>query len=123
MEIGAIKTVANGTISPNAQKNSESESLKQTETASEVAERAERDGEKAEISRERFSDLVSNLNESAQTLKMQLRFGYSEDIKGLYLSVLDAKSGDIIRQIPSEQAIKFIARMREVAGLLLEERV
>ncbi|MDR2033467.1 MAG: flagellar protein FlaG [Helicobacteraceae bacterium] len=123
MELGAIKTVSNGTISPNAQKNSGSESLKQTETASEVAERAEKDGEKAEISRERFSDLVSNLNESAQTLKMQLRFGYSEDIKGLYLSVLDAKSGDIIRQIPSEQAIKFIARMREVAGLLLEERV
>ncbi|MDR2639384.1 MAG: flagellar protein FlaG [Helicobacteraceae bacterium] len=122
MEIGGVSSTLSSAVASQKQEARQNERVKQTESAEEIALRAEKAGEEAQINRERFADLVSNLNDSAQTLRMQLRFGYSEDIKGLYLSVLDAKSGDIIRQIPSEQAIKFIARMREVAGLLLDQR-
>ncbi|MDR0663952.1 MAG: flagellar protein FlaG [Helicobacteraceae bacterium] len=123
MEINGISSGISPIAVNAGQETRRNERVKQTDSSQEIARRAEKAGEEAQISRERFEELVSNLNESAQTLRMQLRFGYSEDIKGLYLSVLDAESGDIIRQIPSEQAIKFIARMREVAGLLLDERV
>ncbi|MDR1451800.1 MAG: flagellar protein FlaG [Helicobacteraceae bacterium] len=123
MEIGGISSVLPSATGGAAQEARANEQSRQASSVQEIADRAVEDGVEAQINRERFVDLIANLNDSAQALRMQLRFGYSEDIKGLYLSVLDAKSGDIIRQIPSEQAIKFIARMREVAGLLLEERV
>ncbi|MDR2153382.1 MAG: flagellar protein FlaG [Helicobacteraceae bacterium] len=122
MEIGGISARLPSAATKAAQEKRQSEQIKEANSAQEIAVRAEKAGEEAQMSREQFENLVSNLNESAHTLRMQLRFGYSEDIGGLYLSVLDAKSGDVIRQIPSEQAIKFIARMREVAGLLLDER-
>jgi flagellar protein FlaG len=126
MEVGGINTSVNQVASSStigAKEERRSEPNKQASSAQEIANRAEKEGEAAQINREQFSELVSHLNDSANVLRMQLRFGYSEDIGGLYLSVLDAKSGDVVRQIPSEQAIKFIARMREVAGLLLDERV
>ncbi|MDR2905582.1 MAG: flagellar protein FlaG [Helicobacteraceae bacterium] len=88
-----------------------------------AAERAQEIAEVARLSKEQFGQLVENLDVQAQILRMQLRFGYSDDISGLYLKIMDAKSGELVRQIPSEQAIKFMARMKEMAGLLLEERV
>ncbi|MDR0747875.1 MAG: flagellar protein FlaG [Helicobacteraceae bacterium] len=71
---------------------------------------------------EELNLISDSLNDMALIMRTRLRFGYSEDINSLYLTVLDGENGDVIRQIPSEAAIKFAARMRELAGMLLDEK-
>ncbi|GHS85991.1 flagellar protein FlaG [Campylobacterota bacterium] len=83
----------------------------------------ERDDQTAyKPSREELAQVTDELNNMAKVLQTSLRFGYSDDIDALYLRVLDGQ-GAVIRQIPTEDAIRLIAGMRELTGMLFDDRV
>ncbi|MCL1141696.1 flagellar protein FlaG [Shewanella gaetbuli] len=77
------------------------------------------------------------LNESSQSLEvvandladmvalMQkgLKFSVDEDSGKQVIKVQDIESGDIIRQIPSEEALKLAEKLSEVSGILMKIEV
>ena len=66
---------------------------------------------------------VSRLNDYAQTLRRDLQFRVDKDSNRVIVTVTDSESGDVIRQIPSEELLA-IARSLEAAqqGLLLNAK-
>lgn len=73
--------------------------------------------------REELLQATVELNNMAKILQTSLRFGYSDDINALYLQVLDSTDGSLIRQIPTEDVIRLITGMRELTGMLFDDRV
>lgn len=67
---------------------------------------------------------VSRLNEFVQNLRRDLQFRVDEDVDRVVVTVVDSESGEVIRQIPSEEVLA-VAKSLEQAqqGLLLNERV
>jgi len=55
-------------------------------------------------------------------LSETIGFGYEAKLNMLYVQVKDAKSGEVIREIPSKDFIKHQLAMREMVGLLLDKK-
>jgi len=56
------------------------------------------------------------------TLNTTIRFGFDDKTDEMYVSVIDTKDNKVIRQIPSEEAMKLAAKMRELVGMLFDEK-
>jgi len=40
----------------------------------------------------------------------------------MYVTVIDTRNNEVIRQIPSEQAMKLAEKMKELVGMLFDEK-
>jgi len=76
--------------------------------------------QKAEDERKRLSEASSNLNEFMQTMQRNLKFSVDEVSGESVIAVHDAKTDELIRQIPSMEALEVIHNMDKVIGLLFK---
>jgi flagellar protein FlaG len=83
-----------------------------------------------EVSAKQIEAAVSELSELVQTNKRQLSFSVDEGSDKQVVKVIDAESGDIIRQIPTEEVLKLSERLQELqldvgtaVGLLFNKHV
>lgn len=77
----------------------------------------------AQIEPEQLSQIVENLNAFVQLTKRNVSFTIDKESGRDVISVFDAETQELIRQIPSEEALALLKRMDEAVGLLFSERV
>ena len=68
----------------------------------------------SEISKEKLEGAVSQMKDFAQRLNRELQFDVDEDLGRMVVRVVDRDSGDLIRQIPSEEVMALASQMREM---------
>lgn len=83
-------------------------------------ENSVKNAQKAEDERKRLSEASSNLNEFMQTMQRNLKFTVDEVSGESVIAVHDAKTDELIRQIPSKEALELIHNMDKVIGLLFK---
>ena len=66
---------------------------------------------------------VRRLNDYAQNLRRDLQFRIDEQVDRVIVTVLDSESGEVIRQIPSEEMLAVAHSLEQAQGLLLNEKV
>jgi flagellar protein FlaG len=83
-----------------------------------------------EVSAEQIETAVSQLTEILQTNNRQLSFSVDEGSNKQVVKVTDAVTGEVIRQIPSEEVLKLSERLQDLqldvgtaAGLLFNKQV
>ena len=67
-------------------------------------------------------ELSKNLNDEMKRIDTDINFSYNENIPGLMVTVKESDSEKIIREIPSQEAIELMKRMREVIGLIFDKQ-
>jgi flagellar protein FlaG len=82
------------------------------------------------VSAEQVEFAVSKLSEFVQIGNRQLNFSVDEGSNKLVVKVTDLESGEVIRQIPSEEVLKLSERLQEMqtevgtaVGLLFNKHV
>jgi flagellar protein FlaG len=70
-----------------------------------------------------FSELVTKVTEVVQKLGTKVSFSYDERTPNPVIKVMDEESGEIIRQIPREEMLHLMSRLREVSGLIFERSI
>lgn len=55
-------------------------------------------------------------NSLLQSVNRNLQFKVDDSTKELVVKIIDSESGDVVRQIPSEEMLAFIRRMQELEG-------
>jgi flagellar protein FlaG len=55
-------------------------------------------------------------NSLLQFVQRNLQFKVDDSTKELVVKIVDSQSGDVVRQIPSEEMLSFIRRMQELDG-------
>ena len=86
-------------------------------SAAEVLDNIEANKESLEASVEqlqRLSDLVTG---------NKLRFAVNDEIGRVVVTVLDASTNEVIREIPSEDLQRIQARMKRAIGVLFDEMI
>lgn len=78
------------------------------------------DGQQQGVS-EKLADITKKLNEQMDSLDTNVRFGYSDKIGSMYISVTEKSTGREIRQIPSEEAIRLAEYFRDVIGMIFDK--
>ena len=68
--------------------------------------------------RENLSAAIGMLNKQMEASKRGLGFTYDESKKTAVVRVIDANSGEVVRQIPTEQILKMAHQIDEYKGML-----
>ncbi|HDZ4932249.1 FlaG family protein [Campylobacter jejuni] len=70
---------------------------------------------------EKLADIVKKLNEQMDSLDTNVRFGYSDKIGSMYISVVEKNTGKEIRRIPSEEAMRLAEYFRDAIGMIFDK--
>ena len=69
-----------------------------------------------------LQEVVDKLNKEMDPLKTSIRFGFDDKADELYVSVIDTSNNQEIRKIPSEEAMRLAAKMRELVGMIFDKK-
>lgn len=76
--------------------------------------------EAQEVTREQVESAVSTIQEFVQSVRRDVNFALDDGSGRVVVKVTDAASGDVIRQIPSEEALQLAESLEEVRSLLFK---
>ncbi|MFP4333699.1 MAG: flagellar protein FlaG [Campylobacterales bacterium] len=71
---------------------------------------------------ENLKNLVEEMNRRIDPLNLSVKFGFSDDIEAMYVSVLEKNTDRVIRQFPSEEAIDLMKKMDEIVGMIFDQK-
>lgn len=72
-------------------------------------------------SEEELVEPVQRINEALRPYSLQ--FDLADDRANVVARIIDMETGDVIRQIPSEEVLRISEQLNEIQGLLIEQRV
>lgn len=126
MDIGSIRDSSRSGISPAETarvKPVEASAVdKESSSVLAVARQAssESKGEEKPVARAELEKAVDNIQEFVQSVRRDINFSLDDGNGRVVVKVTDANSGDVIRQIPSEEALKLAENLSEVRSLLFQ---
>lgn len=69
---------------------------------------------------EKMQELASKMSDMMSMMRKGLAFRVDDTSGKSVVSVMDVESGELIRQIPSEEALELATKLTEVTGLLMK---
>jgi flagellar protein FlaG len=67
-------------------------------------------------------DAVKNINQAMKSLSPNLEFSIDTDLDRTIVKVVDQQTGDVIRQIPSQEAVEISKALDRLQGLLIRQK-
>jgi len=127
MDVSSIKPQVNSTVVRDGGVSSAAES-RQKQGLSTIATVSNADEQATaravtpaqDVSREQVEDAVATIQEFVQSVRRSINFAVDDGSGHVVVKVTDAGSGDVIRQIPSEEALKLAENLSEVRSLLFK---
>lgn len=87
-----------------------------------IQENVVQDDSSQKTSKEELENAIQQLNEHMAKLETNVRFGFNDKVNYMFVSVLRADNGEVIRKIPSEQVMKLTENFKEIAGALFDKK-
>lgn len=75
-----------------------------------------------EKNKEQLDELVEDIQAATKVMQRNLNFAVDDSTGLTVIKVTDAVSGDVIRQMPTEDALRLAERLDEMRSLLFETR-
>lgn len=123
MDVGSIKSAVNPAVARDGVTESrQKQNLPQAVPAgtSEEQPSTASSAPVKEASREQVEEAVATIQEFVQSVRRSINFAVEDGSGRVVVKVTDAGSGDVIRQIPSEEALKLAENLSEVRSLLFK---
>ena len=83
---------------------------------------AEQRGEQISISEKQVLQAIEKAIKEMQGPYTYLEYSIHEQTRQISVKVHDQETGEIIREIPPEKTLDFVAKLWEMAGILVDER-
>lgn len=74
------------------------------------------------ISEKSVIDAIEKANKAIIGTRTQMEFSIHEKTKEIMVKVIDSETKEVIREIPQEKILDMVAKMWEMAGILVDER-
>lgn len=78
--------------------------------------------EREEISDKMVIDAIEKANQAIKSVYREFQFSIHEATKQISIKVLDTETKEVIREIPPEKVLDMVAKMWEMAGIMVDER-
>ncbi|CAN7153414.1 flagellar protein FlaG [Paenibacillus sp. LjRoot153] len=83
---------------------------------------AQAQGQNIPISEQQLVKAIERAIKAVEGTSTTLDFSIHEQTKHIIVKVLDKSSGEVIREIPNEKSLDFLAKVWEMAGAMVDER-
>ena len=90
-------------------------------TATTTAETG-KDGATRPVDRQQLTEIVGELNDFAQSVQRQLEFSIDQDNGEVVVRVVDARTKDVVREIPPEEIREMQKRLGEISDQLFRNQ-
>ena len=80
------------------------------------------DAQKQQTDPKQLQDSVNQLNNTASLYNSSLQFSVDKDTGATVVKVIDKSNNQVIRQIPSEEALRIAKAIGDFKGLLLKDK-
>lgn len=94
--------------------------LKRDSNVSALGQPMEADAADNEQDPGKLTQVAAELSDMMSMMRKGLAFKVDENSGQAVVTVLDRDTGDVIRQMPSEEALKLAEKLSEVTGLLMK---
>lgn len=103
---------------------SEIEQMSKEDKPNEVTkvDRNKDEANKAEAKRSEVESAVENINSAMEHINRGLKFSIHEDTQRVMVKVVNVATQEVIKELPPEDVLDTVARIREMIGLLIDER-
>lgn len=119
MEAVVVELTKNSVSTPVVEPVSKAGAIKEA-TDGKKASETKQDVSRLDVNEVDFSDLVTKVTEVVQNIGTKVSFSYDDRTPNPVIRVTDDKTGEVIRQIPREEMLHLMSRLREVSGLIFE---
>jgi len=75
-----------------------------------------------QVSNEELTEAVENIQSRLEVVGTKLGFSIHGETEDLVVKITNRESGELIRQIPSEEVMELRARLDELVGILFDEK-
>jgi len=103
----------------------DSQPIKQV--GSEVVQKSENKQVKSEPSKKQIEQAIEKLNQSVSDKASNLHFSIDQDLKKVIVKVVDNTTGEVVKQIPSKEAVELAKSLEKNSvsqhGLLVDSKV
>lgn len=79
--------------------------------------------EQPALTRDNLEDAVAKMNELMDTTNRSLKFSVDDTSEKVVIKVMDLDTEEIVRQIPSEETLKFSEFLEGMVGLIFDQKV
>ncbi|HOY67955.1 MAG TPA: flagellar protein FlaG [Candidatus Ozemobacteraceae bacterium] len=86
------------------------------------AEKAEAEKQDPEKQMEKLDEAVDKLNKTSMIFDRSLRFQIHKATRETMVSVIDMNNDKVIREIPSEEVLDFVSKMRDYLGMIFDKK-
>ncbi|MGX2983167.1 flagellar protein FlaG [Helicobacter sp. 23-1045] len=77
--------------------------------------------QKADLEKQ-LLELAQYLNKEMQSITTSLMFDYEDSISSLVLTIKQRDSGEIIRKIPTDEAMELMKKMRDIISVIFDAK-
>ena len=78
--------------------------------------------ESNKINRESLDKLITDVNHKFKLSNKEFSYDIHEKTNRVTVKIKDSETGKIIKEIPSEESLDLAAKIKEMAGLLIDEK-
>lgn len=75
------------------------------------------------ISEQQLIEAIENANKALRGADKRFEFSIHEGTKEIMVKVINEETGEIIREIPPEKILDMVAKMWELAGILVDRKI
>ncbi|MEZ7170437.1 flagellar protein FlaG [Sporosarcina sp. OR05] len=72
---------------------------------------------------EKAQQMTDSMNKFLESANTQLRFKLHNELNEYYVTIVDAKTDEVVREIPSKKLMDMHAAMKEFVGLLIDRKI
>lgn len=75
------------------------------------------------VPKEKLQSTIEDLNKFLQQSHTALKFQYHEKLQEYYVTLIDEKTKEVVREIPPKKMLDFYAAMTEFLGLIVDKKI
>lgn len=76
----------------------------------------------APVSEKAVIQAIEKANRAISDMRKRFEFSIHEGTKEIMVKVIDSGTNEVIREIPPEKILDMVAKMWEIAGIIVDER-
>ncbi len=122
MEAVVVELTRNSVPTQMVEPVSKASTIKEVTEPNKVSE-TEQNVAAVDVNTVNFPELVTQVTEVVQKLGTKVSFSYDDRSRNPIIRVMDDESGEEIRQIPREEMLHLMSKLREVSGLIFERSI
>ncbi|WP_339251335.1 flagellar protein FlaG [Sporosarcina sp. FSL W8-0480] len=79
--------------------------------------------EEQQLPIEKARQVTDSINKFLESANTQLRFKLHDELKEYYVVIVDQKTDEVVREIPSKKLMDTYAAMKDFVGVLIDRKI